>query len=334
MPSARRCARGQVGVGLVPDLADDLLEQVLQGHDAVDRAVLVDDHAPSAARSSRNRRSASDSRTVSGSMSGGLDPRADQVVVTVDHRPPVHDRRATRSRWCPTVTGTREWPARGHRRAGLRDGQVAGAARAPTPRGTQDVAHQPLVQVEGAADDVALLGVQAGVARRRGRAAPRPRCPRPSSRTCRRAAARPGRSTRSAPPRPVARASTGRRAVGATASAQGRRSCMASRLGASSPSTRVKNASTRVTAATTTGSAAEPRNVEQRHERLGQRHRRGRRGEEPGQRDADLDRREEPVGVAGEPHQALAARAAGVRADAAALPAGRPGPSRSPRRRR
>ena len=104
-------------------------------------------------------------------------------------------------------------------------------------------------------------------------------------------------------------ATTGRdsreaRSIGpAATSAHGRARCIAIRLGASSPRTRVTKVSARVTPATATGSAALAQDGQVGHQGLGQGHRCSGGGEEPGQGDPDLDRGQEAVGVTRQAHQ-------------------------------
>ena len=92
-------------------------------------------------------------------------------------------------------------------------------------------------------------------------------------------------------------------AGGPPASAHPSARCIATRFGASSPNTSVKNVSTIVTTTIAAGSGGRAEEAERLDQRLGQRHGGGRRGQEAGQGDADLDGGQEPVRVPGQPGQ-------------------------------
>ena len=196
-----------------------------------------------------------------------------------------------------------------HRHAGVAHGRHrcprlgqrgVGAQRGHRAARDEHLAQHPLVDLQGAADDLALLRVEVAMARdqvaqllgrdlldlRLGPPAQQAHDGVGAAEQCHR-----GRDR-------VERTSSGR----ATASAQGSARCMARRLGASSPNTSVRNVSTSVTPAT--ARARPPSRAPTawgRAARPGTPPRSPRRGSREG--DADLDRGEEAVGVAGQLHQ-------------------------------
>ena len=204
----------------------------------------------------------------------------------------------------PGVAGGR------HRLPRLRDGQVAGQ-RQHRPARHEDMAHQALVQVEGATDDLALLGVQAGVARDEvaqllgrdvlgGRLGPA--AEQPHDQVGRRAQHRDHRSGQRGQDIQWSRDGQGPR------QGQLHREPLGRELTDHQREER-QHQGHRGDDHRLGGRTEEPH---PRHERFGQRHRGGRGSEETRQRDADLDRGEEAVGVARESDQSLAAGAAGA----------------------
>ena len=330
-----------VHVVLVADVADELLDQVLERDDAVGAAVLVDDDrqvVPGAAHLATGRRAraccraAAATSRASSPTRGAAGRRRRGRTGRGRARSRPRRRRAADDRVAASAAGRRRLATallHRHRRVE----EVDLGARAPSPRAAaarrprrrrrsaaRSSRPQRLVRGDEAAQLLVadLLAAGVGVTAEQADDEVRRLRQQPDDRAARRAAKR---ST-----------------IGAATSARPSARCSASRLGASSPSTSEKYEMIKVMTISAVASDmpfGRPQLDQRGRELVRQRGRPEGRRQEAGERDPDLHRGEEPVGVAGDSSatRAPAPAAPGERA-AAGSRAATPAPSRWRRRAR